>query len=57
MAIDKSKVRLPSSGGGIMQYYDEYSSKMHIEPWQVIVLVAIVMIIVVLLNALNPFGL
>jgi len=57
MATDKGKVRLPSSSGGIMQYYDEYSSKVHISPWHVIILVAIVMLIVVFLNLVNPFGL
>jgi len=57
MATDKSKIRLPSSSGGIMQYYDEYSSKIHISPWHVIILVAIVMLIVIFLNAFNPLGL
>jgi len=53
---DKGKVKLPSSSGGIMQYYDEYSSKLHVTPIHVIILVIIVMVIVVLLNMLNPFG-
>ena len=51
---DKGKVRLPSSGGGIMQYYDEYSSKVNVTPIQVIIMVIIVMLIVVLLHMVGP---
>ena len=53
---EKGKVKLPSSQGGIMQYYDEYSSKLHITPMHVIIMVIVIMILVILLNIFNPFG-
>jgi len=53
MAQD-GKVRLPSSSGGIMQYYDEYHSKINISPWHVVVLVIIVMIIITVLHLAGP---
>lgn len=56
MATDKSKIKLPSSSGGIMQYYDEYTGKMHIKPMYVVIMVLILMLLVIIFNALNPFG-
>lgn len=52
MADDK-KVRLPSSSGGIMQYYDEYKSKISVSPWVVVAVTIAVMIIVVLMHVLG----
>ena len=54
MGTDKSKIRLPSSSGGIMQYYDEYSSNINLSPWVVIALVIIVMIIITTLHFIGP---
>ena len=53
MADDK-KVRLPASTGGIMQYYDEYKSKISISPIHVIILTVIVMIFVIILHIVGP---
>lgn len=53
MSEDK-KVRLPSSSGGLMQYYDEYHSKISISPWHVIVLTVLVMIFVIVLHLIGP---
>jgi preprotein translocase subunit Sec61beta len=54
MATDKSKIRLPSSSGGIMQYYDEYHSKISLSPWVVVAIVIVVMIGVVIMHLLGP---
>ncbi len=53
MAEDK-KVRLPASYGGIMQYYDEYKSKIDIPPHVVIIITIAVVIFVVLLHMFGP---
>ena len=36
---------MPSSGGGLMRYFDDYKSKIQIKPTYVIVLVVIVIIV------------
>jgi preprotein translocase subunit Sec61beta len=54
MATDKSKIRLPSSSGGIMQYYDEYHSKISLSPWTVVAIVIGVMIGVVIMQFIGP---
>ncbi len=51
---DDKKVRLPASTGGIMQYYDEYKSKIDISPYVVIALTIIVVIIVAILHIIGP---
>lgn len=53
MASDKSRVRLPASTGGIMQYYDEYTSKINLSPWHVVAMVIVVMVIVILMHVLG----
>ena len=52
----EDKVRLPASYGGIMQYYDEYHSKISIQPIHVIILTIAVMILVVILHLSSPLG-
>lgn len=49
MADDK-RIRMPSSMGGLIQYYDEYSSKIELKPGHVIVLAIVVIIIELLLH-------
>ena len=53
---EKGKVKLPSSSGGIMQYYDEYAGKIHIKPMHVVIAVIVVMLLVIIFSAINPFG-
>ena len=50
------QIRLPSSSGGIMQYYDEYKSKIKISPIAILVATAIVMLIVIILHKIDPLG-
>jgi preprotein translocase subunit Sec61beta len=48
MANDK--ISMPSSGGGLIRYFEDYKSKISLKPGQVIVLVIAVMIIIILLH-------
>lgn len=49
MARD-NKISLPSSGGGLIRYFDEYKSKISFKPGHIIVLVVIIIIIEVILH-------
>lgn len=49
MARNK-KVNMPSGGGGLIRYFDDYKSKIEIKPGHVLVLIALVAILVLLLN-------
>ncbi len=49
MARD-NKISLPSSGGGLIRYFDEYKSKINFKPGHVIVLVVIIIIIEIILH-------
>ena len=45
----QTKVGLPSSGAGIIRYFDDYKSKIEFSPGFVIVMVILVMIIEIIL--------
>jgi len=49
MAKD-SKIRMPSSMGGLVNYYDEYSSKIMLKPEHVLILIGAIVIIILLLH-------
>ena len=49
MARD-NKINLPSSGGGLIRYFDEYRSKISFKPGHIIVLVVIIIIIEIILH-------
>ena len=55
MADDR--VRLPSGGGGIMQYYDEYKSSFSFPMKQVLLWTAIFIVLIIILHAVDPLGL
>jgi preprotein translocase subunit Sec61beta len=46
----RRKYRMPSSGGGIMRYGEEYSSKLMLKPGHVIIIIGIIVLVVILLN-------
>lgn len=48
--------RLPSSSGGIMQYFDDYKSNFSVTPMQVIIATGVLIALVILFNLINPFG-
>ena len=58
MAQD-NKINLPSSGGGIMRYSDEYKSKFMLKPQHVMVMIAIILILELVLHLYgkSAFGL
>jgi len=49
MARD-NKISLPSSGGGLIRYFDEYRSKISFKPGHIITLVVIIIIIEIILH-------
>ncbi|MBD3319258.1 preprotein translocase subunit Sec61beta [Candidatus Woesearchaeota archaeon] len=44
------KVRMPATTAGITQYFEDYQSKLEIQPGHVIVLAIVVMLIVIFLE-------
>ncbi len=54
MADDK--IRMPSSGGGIMRYYDEYKSKIEIPPMAIVIAIIAVVVLAIILHNVKPLG-
>jgi len=47
-----NKINLPSSGGGLVRYFDDYKSKLEIKPMAVIItIVAVILVEVYLYKA------
>ena len=46
----QDKIQMPSSGGGLVRYFDEHKSKIMIKPAYVIAIIIIVIIIEIWLN-------
>ncbi len=44
----QDKIQMPSSGGGIVRYFDDYKSKIEFSPWVVVVMIVVVILIEVL---------
>ena len=49
MARD-NKINLPSSGGGLIRYFDEYRSKIEFKPGHIIVMCILVIMIMIILH-------
>ncbi len=49
MARD-NKVQMPSSGGGLTRYFDDYKSKIELKPGHVIIMIVVVIVIEILLH-------
>ncbi len=45
------RVRLPSGGGGLVRYFDEYRSKIELKPAHVIILIILVIILEIILHS------
>ena len=45
-----NKINLPSSGGGLIRYFDEFKSKIVFKPQVVIVFIALVIILELILH-------
>jgi len=50
MADDK--IRMPSSGGGIVRYFEDYKSKIEIGPMVVVAMIIIVIILEMIIHYL-----
>ena len=46
----QDRIRMPSSGGGLVRYFDDYKSKIEFRPHYVIVLIILVIIIEFMLH-------
>jgi len=47
--MSQDKIQMPSSGGGIVRYFDDYKSKIEFGPSVVIVMIVVVILIEVFL--------
>lgn len=47
---DDDKIRMPSSMGGLVRYFDEYQSKIKFKPGQIIILTIIVIVLLIILQ-------
>lgn len=45
----QDKIQMPSSGGGLVRYFEDYKSKIEIRPGVIIAIIVLVIIIEVLL--------
>lgn len=48
--MGQDKISMPSSGGGLMRYYDEYKSKIQISPTVVIIACVVIIVIGIILR-------
>jgi len=46
----QDKIQMPSSGAGIMRYFDDYKSKIEFKPEHVVILTILIVIIVIVLH-------
>ncbi|MAG20095.1 preprotein translocase subunit Sec61beta [archaeon] len=47
------QIRMPSSGGGLVRYFEDYKSKIEFSPYAVIVMIVIVIFIEILIHTLG----
>ena len=48
--MSQDKVSMPQSMGGLLRYFDEYKSKIELQPGHIIILVILVIIIEIILH-------
>jgi len=46
----QDRIQMPSSGAGIMRYFDDYKSKIEFKPEHVVILTILIIIIVIVLH-------
>jgi len=56
MKMADNKISMPSSGGGIMRYFDEYKSKIEIPPTYLVIAIIAISVFIIILHKINPFG-
>ncbi|MBL7100951.1 MAG: preprotein translocase subunit Sec61beta [Nanoarchaeota archaeon] len=50
------KIQMPSSGGGLVRYFDDYKSKIEIKPIFVVGFIILVIVFEIYLHMFHPFG-
>jgi len=40
-----NKIQMPSSGGGLVRYFDDFKSKIEIKPLYVLIIIAVIIIV------------
>ena len=50
------QIRLPTSGGGLVRYFEDYKSKIEIGPVTVMVVIAIILLFELYLHTFRPLG-
>lgn len=50
----EEKINMPSSFGGLVRYFDEYKSKLQLNPAHVILIIILVIIGIFILNLFFP---
>ena len=48
--MPSDKIQMPSSGGGLVRYFDDYKSKIEISPIIIIVIIALIVVIEIMLH-------
>jgi len=48
--MSQDKIRMPSSMGGLVRYFDEYRSRISLNPGTVVVLSVIIIIIMIIVH-------
>ena len=43
--MSQKQIQMPSSGGGLVRYFDEFKSKFQIKPMHVIVVIGIIILV------------
>ncbi|MBT6941185.1 preprotein translocase subunit Sec61beta [Candidatus Woesearchaeota archaeon] len=49
----EKKMQMPSSGGGLVRYYDEYKTKIEISPKTVVGMIIVVILVEILLHTMG----
>ena len=48
--MKQDKIQMPSGMGGLVRYFDDYSSKLRFKPGHIVILVIVVIALVLLLH-------
>lgn len=46
----QEKIQMPSSGGGLVRYFDDYKSKIEIKPTHVMIVIVLIIVLEVFLH-------
>ncbi len=55
--MTENRIQMPSSGGGIVRYFDEYKAKIELSPKIIIALIIFIAVLEIILHQMNFLGL